>query len=533
MTKRSWGYVVVLAFLMWGCANVVPPTGGPRDTEPPVLKIATPPSGSVRFDAQIIELTFSEYIRIQNPSQIRISPALEKPPRYTERFNILTIDLGDAPLAPNTTYTLNFGDALTDLNESNKLSNFKYVFSTGEYLDSLLISGVVEDAVKAKPIEQVLVGLYPGDSLIDGIPGNTKPFYFIKTDKQGKFQLENLRSGYYGLLAFDDKNGNLLYDKTEEVAFVDSMLFPDTSAARTLSLRLFANKDALLKVTEKRSVEPGWMRLRFATPIDSFRLRPLLGVSADSIVWWHQADSVWIFHQALRADSLVLACYFDGKNDTLVINNRKAGDRVLKTAAVRLFPGNQPSVLEPITLLLNRPFGNIEPSLFQWKTDTTVLDSLPFRYERMGNVLRIWPQLLPNKRYELFVAQGAVSDWFDMPVDTFRFAFSSVSEEAFGSLLLENTDSIATVFTHVELLNEQYEVVRRMPLERGKPQAFQQLRPLSYRIRLLADANGNGKWDTGNYGQKTQPEQVWYYPEAVSIRANWEVGIGLGGAPNK
>lgn len=525
--------LVFLAVALTRCANVVPPTGGPRDTEAPILDNAEPPVGSLSFKEQFIRLKFNEYIRVQNASQIRISPALNKPPQFTERFNELTIDLGDSPLAPNTTYTINFGDALTDLNEGNKLQNFKYVFSTGLYIDSLRLSGMVIDAYKYTKRDQVLVGLFPADSIEGMKVGDKKPFYFVKTDKEGRFELENLRKGSYVLLAYDDKDNNLQYKAVEPVALFDSLVYPDTSSQSQMLLRLFENKAAILKITEKRSPEPGLVRLRFSTPVDSVHITPLSTQAEKGWTWWHSADSLLVYHQALTADSIVLACYYDDKIDTVVVTNRKPGERGLRNAGLRLFPGNQPSVIEPIILLASRPIESLDSTKIHWKADTTRLDFFDYKISITESMLRIQADLQPNTRYELFMDQGALKDWLGMPSDTFRFTFNSASDESFGALILEQIDSIPQAYTHVELLNDQYEVIQRLPIMRGKDLVFKQLRPISYRIRLLQDENGNGRWDGGDYETGRQPEVFWYYPETVAIRANWEVGISLGGSANK
>lgn len=523
----------LLALVLSACANVVPPTGGPRDAEPPVLLEALPPQGSLSFKGQLIRLKFSEYIRIQNVAQIRISPALNKPPQITERYNELTIDFRNAPLTPNTTYTINFGDALTDLNEGNKLQNFKYVFSTGLFLDSLRLGGRVIDAYKYTNRDQIVVGLFPTDSLEGMKVGDKKPFYFVKTDKEGRFELENLRNGSYVLLAFDDKDNNLQYKTVEAVALHDSLIYPDTSQQQALVLRLFENKSAILKIAEKRSTEPGMLRIRFSLPVDSVLITPLSDFGSTPISWWHGADSVLIYHKALNADSLVLACAYDGKLDTLVINNRKPGERGLRNPGIRLFPNNQPSVFEPLKLLASRPISSIDAAKFHWKADTSLLDSFDFSFTINGSAITMQAEFKPNTRYELFLEQSAMKDWFDLPMDTFRFSFNSGSAESFGALLLEQTDSIPKTYTHVELLNDRYEVLQRLPITRGKDLVFKQLKPVSYRIRLLKDENGNGRWDGGSYETGLQPEALWYYPEMIAIRANWEVGISLGGSSNK
>ncbi len=512
--------------LLWlmACANVVPPTGGARDAQPPVLIRATPETGTLFFKDRYIKLEFDEYIKLQNRSNIRFTPALEGKAEFSERYNAVYIDLGPDSLRANTTYTINFGDELRDLNENNKLVNFRYVFSTGAYLDSLEFAGVVVDAEQKKPVEGILIALYPedyGDSAIY----LRKPFYYMKTDKQGTFALENMKAGRYTFLAFDDKNNNLTYQLSEAVAFTDSMVVLDTLRRGSLELLLFEDDKVNRRLLEKRSTAPGQVRFGFSRLPDSLQVR-IIDSTALPLVQYADADTLLVYHQGLEADSLFFELRYDERIDTIKINNRKQGDKAWNLTQLRLVPKNQPSVIEPLRLKANRPLSSFDTSKVVWKVDTGAV-KLPFAWEMDGVLLEITPELKSNKRYEVFIEQGALEDWYGQRVDSFRFSFSSVSIEAFGDLLIEDTDSLPAGITHLQLLDEQLQVLRTLPLVSGAPLKLEKLRPTAYRIRLLGDMNGNGKYDSGSLLLRRQPEPLWYLSEKISLRANWEVSVSL------
>lgn len=528
-------FTAILVVFMYGCANIIPPTGGPRDAEAPKLLRAFPAQGTVYFKSNVIRLEFDEYIRLQNAGNVRVTPALPEKPIFSEKFNVLTMDLGNMVLEPNTTYTINFGDALTDLNENNKFENLRYVFSTGAFLDSLLVKGKVVDAEKRLPVEKITVALYPIEDLqnSDSVVWTKKPFYFLKTDKTGIFALENLKAGKYVLFAFDDQDNNLLYKINEAAGFIDTVLVVDTANhMEAVEMVLFENKNTLLKLVERRSIEPGLVRVRFSSSVDSLHVG-FLPTGESKLHWQLMGDSAYVFHQSLDVDSLQFLFSYDGKRDTLQLTNRKKGESTLKTPTISLKAGNQPSVLEQLTLHLSRPITKVDTALISWKEDTLAVRGLGVEWSVQGNELTAKANLKENKRYEVFFDKGALTDWFGVACDTFRFTFNSQSLEAFGDLVFEGTDSIPADYSHLQLLDEQYKVLYTLKLKRGEKLVLRKLKPISYKLRLLADTNGNEKWDGGDYNSRKQPEKLWYYPDALKLRANWEVEVNLSGAGRK
>jgi len=517
---RFWGLASLLV-LLWGCANVVPPTGGERDALPPELMRAVPMNGTLFFNKREIRLDFSEYVKLQNPSNIQFTPALEGKPAFEVRYGTLFINLGPDSLRANTTYTINFGDALTDLNEGNKLENFRYVFSTGAYLDSLEVSGVVLSAEKREPQENIIVALYQedyGDSAIY----QKKPFYFTKTNKAGRFALENLKSGRYFVWVFKDEDSNLKYNISEEAAFADQMVVLDTTDADSLQFLLIKDLKANLRLQERRSPEIGAAKFVFSSAPDTLEISLLDSVDSPMVVERLQ-DSVFVYHRLTTADSLFFKVAYANRVDTVRINQRK---QPLGMSQLVLRKNNQPSVLEPIKLTATRPLSQkFDTSLVSWAYDTLTAVKIPFTWKISGVQLEITPELLPNKRYEIFIAQGALQDWFDAAVDSFRFGFSSASPDAFGDLVIEGLDSLPAGITHIDLLSEGYELIQRLKLPEDKKLTFQKLRPLTYRIRFFTDLNGNEQLDLGSIANRIQPEPLWYLRETAKLRANWEVSI--------
>ena len=226
--------IPLLLFIGWSCAQQGSPSGGPRDEEPPRVAESTPPNYSTRFAANRIQITFDEYIVLENVNQeLVVSPPMEEKPEVKLRGRTLIIEF-EEELKDSTTYTFNFGSAIKDLHEGNKLLNFEYVFSTGDVLDSLSVRGSLlyaEDLTS--PQDPVSIMLY--SDLRDSVPLLDIPLYVGKSDDSGVFSVNNLKEGTYKIFALKDGNYNLLFDMpTEEIAFLDSAISLDPGLIRRL-----------------------------------------------------------------------------------------------------------------------------------------------------------------------------------------------------------------------------------------------------------------------------------------------------------
>ncbi len=224
-----WQSLVIILIIVGSCANPVAPTGGPRDTEPPRIMHSQPENGSINFKEKEIIIWFDEFIQLKGIQQEFLSsPPFQKVPEIRVRGKSLIIKLGEE-LLPNTTYTLFFGNAISDFNEGNTLPNFRYVLSTGNVLDSMEIAGMVINALTLKPEKEIYVMLY--DNYKDSVPYLERPYYLSKTDKNGLFNFTNLRNIPYKIFALRDMNANLIFDlPNEEIAFKNELIYPKVAA---------------------------------------------------------------------------------------------------------------------------------------------------------------------------------------------------------------------------------------------------------------------------------------------------------------
>lgn len=518
--NKLWG--LLLALFLASCANIVAPSGGEKDEVPPVFVKSTPENYSVEFKDGVIRIDFDEYIRLQQTQNILISPQLEVKPEIEERYRSVYIDLKGQKLSENTTYTINFASSITDLNEGNKLTNFRFVFSTGSFLDSLKQRGLVVDAETGEAVEDVLVGLYP-DHLGDSTLYKSKPFYFARTNKQGEFSLENLKYGTFKLFAFKDEDNNYLYKSTEQIAYIDTLLKTDT-VSRALKLRLFKDPEAERKPKEVRSILPGIIRLKYANPVDT-ALRVNLLNSNRQTASLVAADSIYFFHLDTESDSLTLGLYLANHSDTIKVINRKPGERGYPAFNIQRDMQSTPSIYEPLVIKANQPIFQVDTAGFTWKKDTTEVD-LAYTTEIKGQKLSINAHFEPNATYELFIDSGSIIGFFGGKNDTLRLNLNSGNAELFGTLILLDLDSLKQG-SLIQLLDENGKIVRQQKYAGEEAIKFDKLRAIGYKLRVITDVNGNNRWDTGSYILRRQPEYIQQYPELIRLRSNWELEISL------
>lgn len=229
---RNLPYLLVLPLLalLMQCANPVMPTGGPRDEAPPRVVESDPPNFSTNFSGRTISITFNEFVSLKGlQQQLLISPPLDERPEFRLRGRTLQVRLFE-DLKPETTYNIYFGDAIVDLTESNPLSDFSFIFSTGSALDSMDLSGNIRFAYDLKPPESAFAMLYliDNDTLpLDSLPYLVKPYYVTRTDKEGNFRFRNLKNERFKLFGLTDMNSNFRYDMAgEAIAFFDSLVKP-------------------------------------------------------------------------------------------------------------------------------------------------------------------------------------------------------------------------------------------------------------------------------------------------------------------
>ncbi|HEU5365773.1 MAG TPA: Ig-like domain-containing protein [Hanamia sp.] len=282
------GFCYLLSVLGSGCAQIGMPTGGPRDTIPPVLLISNPPNKTIHFDANRVTFTFDEYVHLQDLQKyLLVSPEPKIVPNVTSKLKTVSIKIRDT-LQPNTTYSYQFGNAIQDINENNPLHNFTYVFSTGSYIDSLTFTGNVVLAETGKVDSTLFALLY--SNLDDSAVYKQKPRYVARLDSAGKFEFRYLAPGAYHLYALKDESGQKMYNNPSQLfAFADSVIHiskhvtpvelfayaeEKNAKTRTTPAAVKKNPEKLLKFTSSLSnniqdlLTP--LTLSFAVPLKNY-----------------------------------------------------------------------------------------------------------------------------------------------------------------------------------------------------------------------------------------------------------------------
>ncbi|MDF2432329.1 MAG: hypothetical protein JWP44_1960 [Mucilaginibacter sp.] len=516
-----------IALLNIGCANRQLPQGGPRDHDPPKLLKATPENMTRFFKAKEIKLDFDEFIKLTNQyTEITVSPTPAKVPDYKLKGKSLVITLKDT-LEQNTTYVLNFGKAIADVNESNILKNFTYVFSTGAHIDSLSISGKVVNTLTGEREKEATVMLFTlkQDSLLFG---KKRPTIFTTTDSSGNFTLNNLHANNYRIYALKEKVANKIYDNDDELIAFNKNVIHLTKDTDNVQLKLFKQVPEKFRLVDKRFDLDGKMFFSFNRPLDnpSVHIVYPAGFDQQKIVEITKTkDTASIFMKNMDFDSIRVAFYDNNKPiDTTYLRKGKkeAFTRSLAfkydvTSTEKLKPGNG------LTLKANIPIDSFDPSLISLKEDSTDVSNFTIEKDTANSMLfKInyrWKQVVS---YTLTLGNGAFTDVYgDKNKRTIK-RFQLDKPENYSLLTLNVTVPDTGKSYIVELLNDQNAVLRRDVINKNATLIYRNYFTGKYNVRVIYDDNGNGKWDSGNLKRKTQPENIWNNETIITLRPNWE-----------
>lgn len=523
----------VLFHVPYSCAQRGTPTGGPKDTIPPAFVKSNPPNYSINFDKEIIRIDFDEYILLNEPDeQILVSPPLENRPIITpqgQALRYLELEFSDT-LEEDKTYTINFGHSIEDNNEGNALSYFKYVFSTGDYLDSLYVSGSVTDAYNRETSEGVSVMLYKLDSTYsDSIVFKEPPTYIAYTrDTTHAFSIENIEEGAYKMIALKDENQNYTYEKgKEKMGFLEDTInlptdevynlkiFKEDLDYKAVSVEQVAQRHFLFSFDGKQSDSVS-IELLSSKP-DDFRDTYYKQVDHDSIDYWFEPA----FDEE-EVDSLVFEVVKGQQRDTLMT---KLGEDIeADSLDISSEPSSGIEMTEQFELSANTPLVEIDTSLINIVNKDSVAVPFDQTYKSEGNKYVFDFKLKEKENYNIQALPGALTDFYGTENDTLNYELStkSASEYADVALTLQNIAEFPII---VQLVNEQGETKRELihQEEDGNVFDFRYVEPGEYYVRVIYDSNDNGVWDTGNYLKHKQPEEVIYMKEPLDVRKNWEI----------
>lgn len=594
----------IITALYFSCAQQGSPSGGPRDEDPPVVLESVPANYSTSFDAKKIQITFDEYVVLENVNQqLVVSPPMSEKPEVRLKGKSLIIEFEEA-LKDSTTYTFNFGSAIKDLHEGNKLLNFEYVFSTGEVLDSLSVRGTLKYAADLRvPDEPISIMLY--DDLRDSVPLTEIPLYVGRSDDSGVFSVNNLKADTFKIFALKDGNYNLMYDlPTEEIAFLDSNLILNTEYIRGIldqemgdsaflesdaedfsrqamdstsmqadsarqasdslmqgpdysaiyvDLSLFIEEIESQYLMEDDREDPRKILFTFARPLsDSFRYRFILEEESPPIdimeIFSQERDSltIWLKDSLdYKNDSLALELNYTVKDsaemyvtrtDTLLMTYRtrtvkqkgKTEPEEEKLSISTLRANGNLHLNTHLKLDFNFPLVDIQDSLVQlWQIPDSVEIPTPFviRQDTL-TPYRAWIEANWEElsSYHLQILPGAFTPLYDLQHDTLDLSFQTRDSEYYGQILLTLDNVSGPVI--VQLTNRD-DVVRERRVYEDGLYTFSFLTPKEYGIKIIHDRNDNGKWDSGKYLKKIQPETVEIRPGTITLRSNWDHEVNM------
>lgn len=509
-----------------GCASMQSPGGGPKDAEAPSVVREKPKNLSTGFSAHEIELTFNEFVKLNNAfTEITVSPALEKPLDIKASKEVLSIKL-DQALEPNTTYTINFGKALGDVNENNLLKNYTYVFSTGNVLDSLTISGTVTSATTNEPLKDVLVFLFPTKQ--DSLLGKKKPNTYTTTDEKGNFRLNNLRSDEYSVYALKETGGDKIYNQgVDEIGFSSTKIKLDKNTLG-VKIRLFKELPKDFKVLEKKVELDGRLLLIFNKPVKELNVKELGGTNylKNSIKKYSAlGDSALIWSPELAYDSLKLGIYSGAESVSVVDINRNKREANNRTPLIKDNTlGNKLKPALGLSLLFSMPSELVDSTKISLQSDSVKLNGWRLgKTSGLSQSLAILYPFKAGRNYTVKVAAGAIGGISGLKNNVYSKTFIQDGLDSYGNLSLIITPSDSTKTYIIQFLNEQKVVLKENIITQKSALIYKTYPIGKYSIRVVLDENKNGKWDSGDVAKNIQPEKVWWYEKTIGLRANWDL----------
>lgn len=599
-TKHIFAGLALL--LMVACASIGTPDGGIYDEIPPKVVACNPADRSIGNVGKKIQIRFDEYIKLENASEkVIVSPPQIEPANIRADGKSIKITLYDS-LKANTTYTIDFSDAIVDNNEGNPMGQYTYSFSTGSEIDTMEVSGAVLNAADLEPVKGMLVGLYPIDSLYNDSILRKKPFSRVsRTNGSGRFSIKGVKPGKYRAFALEDKDGDFVFSqKSERIAFLQDTFttsckwdlrmdtiwrdsthfdsirvvpyvhyFPDDLV---LNAFLEAGQDQHLLKLERPN--PDVLKLFFTAPADSLpKIKGLnfdekclvadASLHNDTITYWitdtaftHREDTMRFELSFLETDSLgVLQPHTEVKEEAprvtwerLYKENQKKIQEWQKQREKRLKKSKEPLPKEnnpyEVTFLdlSAKPTGGLDPNqnihyiakqpiasadttrmhLYIKKDSLWVPEPFLFLPDRDVKSYTLYAEWEQKRQYRFSIDSAAVVGVMGDPCKAIRNDFTVRSEDEYGSLfvhiLLPEKKNVI-----VQLMNRGDKCVAQLAAGPDGRADFFFLKPGEYFLRCYIDEDGDGEWDTGEYNSGMQPEQVFYFPQPILVKAKWDI----------
>ncbi|MEC5165891.1 uncharacterized protein (DUF2141 family) [Flavobacterium sp. PL11] len=528
MLKNNLKYTLIaVLFIMVGCAKRGSITGGLKDTIAPVLKNSFPENFNTNFKGDQIKLVFDENVKLKNLNkQLIISPPMKNEPLIlpTTASKFITIKIKDT-LQPNTTYSFNFGQSIEDNNEGNPYSQFKYIFSTGNYIDSLSLAGTVKSAYDKEAESFVSIMLYEvNENYNDSIVYKETPRYVTNTlDSLKTFRLENLKSGKYLLVAMKDQNNNNKYNpKTDKIGFKKQFITIPTDSVYELNLF----KEVLpFKVFKPSQAAGNRLVMGYEGDLSKFEGRPKIVLKNNNqilpiaITQLPKKDSIQIWFKPIKADSLAISITKDKyiKDFSLKIKDQKKDTLTISSLISGSLHFRNRFTLETSTPLLKFDISKIKLI----NKDSSAVD-FTTEYDDYNQKLFFDFKKEPLEKYTFTLLPGALTDFFEKSNDSLTYTVNTQDYADYGNLRikLENVKKFPVI---VELLDDKDTVLAAEYTDNNTTIDFNSLEPAEFTLRAIYDENKNKVYDAGNYLEKRYSEEVIYYSKKIDVRANWDI----------
>lgn len=576
-------FIIIAAAVMYSCANIGNPSGGPIDKTPPIFMRSNPTPNAVNVKDRKIEIFFDEIVTLKDPStKIIVSPAQTEMPRMSALGRKVTVELVDS-LLPNTTYTIDFSNSIQDNNEGNAIDNFAFAFSTGSVIDSMRMSGYVLDSRTLEPMQSVVVGLQ--SNLADSAFHKEKLQRVALTNDRGQFTIRNVSPGSYHIFALKDLDRDYKFgNPTEDIAFLDSIVVP-TIGSREAADTIYNDRneiDTIMRATrpayfpndillsmfneDRKSqylannlrVDSTRISLTFAAASDTLPSLSIVGrndvpdqwyslersKTNDTLTYWIRpphlvsADTLMVATTYLRTDT---ASNLSWGTDTLkfTFQRQKAKKKkkneetdsleLMRFMDLRPLSSSTQEVYAPLLLQTGTPIERYSQEAFhlqrKLQSDTIFypaeIKSIALRDSTLNRRdIMLKVDWEPGAAYTLAVDSLAMTDIYGLQTKPLKIDFNVRKMEEYGNIVF-NIPAVRDSAI-VELLDGTDKVVLHTQVKKHRAELLN-LQPGKYYARLFIDRNGNGKYDTGNYDLHLQPEETVYFPGAINLKKNWDV----------
>jgi len=579
-------YLLSLYTVTNSCAQQQPLGGGPRDTFPPnlITQLSTP-NFQTNFEIKDIQLVFDEYIELRDViKQVVVSPPLQYIPQVKRIKGFKTAEFQfneEEILKEGVTYAISFGKSIRDLTEGNEVENLQFLFSTGDYIDSLEMSGSITDVLTGDPIPDALFMLY--ENFADTVVRTEKPYYFGKADKDGNFTIKYLKAGAFKGFALEDQDLNYLFNiPKERIGFTQDSIIINDSTETTIQIQLFEENTTLGK-PKMDAATYGFIKMGFKQPpYDAILDYDVVGqelykeTEGDTIrYWYHLKDSLdwnFYFQRDTLIDTLLVRALARNLTPLALTRQREPSDKI---------PLNP---FKPLPLTFNHPIKNLDTSLVNFRkliiqqpaidsatvqtidtsdstseekpirviitdstaiiredtvesaiapTDTTLTPivqkgpRLAAKYKVDSLIKRTlilthdWEE---NTNYQLEILPSAIIDWYDEPnTDTILLNYIVKPKNDFGTINLTATEMDSTKSYWFQLLLGENEVKAfAVQNKKAYKASFSALLPGKYSLKVIEDLDEDHRWSTGNYDKKLQPERI-STASIEELRAGWDV----------